>query len=323
MLDLTNPIYTDLESAREHLERTQWPDGPICPACGVINCATKLRGQTTRPGLYKCRACEGHFTVTVGTVLERSRIPLTKWILAAHLLASSKKGFSAHQLHRTLGVTYKTAWFMAHRLREAMSTLGAGPMLGGEGKIVEADETYHGKVANPATATTSGRKFTKGGSGAVNKRAIVSLVERGGSVRSFHVENANKASVAAIVNANINFESKLFTDESRLYAQTGQRFAEHATVKHAAKEYVRGEVHTNTIEGYFSIFKRGMTGVYQHCAEKHLHRYLAEFDFRYNNREALGIGDVQRALRLLGGAKGKRLVYRGITGVSELRLSDV
>ena len=311
--DAQNPIFTDLDAAREALEAVRWPDGPVCPHCGTTGDRIALvAGNGHRPGLYYCNECKGQFTVTVGTVFERSKVPLTKWWLATHLINSSKKGVSAHQIHRMLGVTYKTAWFMMHRIREAMRTGALGPM-GGSGQIVEADETYFGK---PETQRVSpqrkGRPFTgsKTGRGPANKRPIVALVERGGRVRTFHVPVADQASVQKIVKDNIARESRLHTDESRLYFGADQHFARHETVKHSAKEYVRDDVHTNSAEGYFSIFKRGMKGVYQHCSEKHLHRYLAEFDFRYNHRIRLGYNDGERAALAMKGIEGKRLTYR-------------
>jgi transposase-like protein len=309
------PHFNNDDEARKVLEGVLWPEGPVCPHCGVINKAY----ATKRAGVYRCatKFCRKDFTVTMKTVMERSHIALHKWLYAFHLMTSSKKGISAHQLHRTLGVTYRSAWFMAHRIREAMRAGGLGasvPPMGGNGKIVEADETYFGPIeaAKIRTKTTSGRKFTKGGrTGPSNKRPIVSLVERGGRVRSFHIASADKVSVQNIVLENIDRESRLHTDESKLYHGAALHFASHETVKHSAKEYVRGDVHTNSAEGYFSIFKRGMKGVYQHCKEKHLHRYLAEFDFRYNNRIALGINDGERAALVVKGVAGKRLTYRG------------
>lgn len=252
--------------------------------------------------------------MTVNTPMERSHIALHKWLQAFHRMCSSKKGVSAHQLHRTLDVTYRSAWFMPHRIRECMRTGGLAP-LGGEGKIVEADETYFGKVekAKVRTKTTSGRPYTRGskkGRGPANKRPIVALVERGGNVRTFHVPVADQTSVQKIVRENIARETRLHTDESRLYHGMDEHFAAHESVKHSADEYVRGDVHTNSAEGYISIFKRGMRGVYQHCGEKHLHRYLAEYDFRYNHRSALGIKDGERAALAIKGADGKRLTYR-------------
>ena len=303
-------IYTDENAAREHLESLNWPDGPVCPHCGTVNEATKLAGKSTRPGVYKCRPCQKPFSVTVGTVFERSKIKLNDWVHAVDIYTASKKGFSAHQLHRTLGVTYKTAWFMAHRIREAM-TEQKGPTnpVGGQGKIIEADETYFGKKADKPKVRTSGLPFIKSGK-AAHKIAIFSLVERGGKVRSFHVDRANAQTIADILFTNVKRDSTLHTDESNLYKVLGKEYASHDTVNHGHKEYVRGTVHTNTIEGFFSIFKRGMKGVYQHCGEQHLHRYLAEFDFRYNNRIAVGINDTIRSENALKGIVGKRLMYR-------------
>jgi transposase-like protein len=303
-------IYTDENAARAHLESLNWPDGPICPHCGTVNEATKLKGASTRPGVYKCRPCQKPFSVTVGTVFERSKIALNTWVHAVDIYTASKKGFSAHQLHRTLGVTYKTAWFMAHRIREAMTeTKGPKNPIGGEGKIIEADETYYGQKADKPKMTTRGRPFLKKGK-AAHKIAILSLVERGGKVRSFHVDRADAQTVASILFTNVKRDSVLHTDESKLYTKLGAEYASHDTVNHASGEYVRGAVHTNTIEGFFSIFKRGMKGVYQHCGEQHLHRYLAEFDFRYNQRTSLGYNDTMRAENALKGIVGKRLMYR-------------
>jgi len=305
-------IYTDETAAREHLEALLWPSGPTCPHCGNADGKriVKLEGKSTRPGVYKCNECRKPFSVTVGTVFERSHIPLHQWVYATHLLTTGKKGTSSHQLHRMLGVTYKTAWFMAHRIREAMRGEGLEP-LGGKGKVVEADETYFGPTENPhISPQRRGRPYKVGSRGPRDKRAILSLVERSGAVRSFHMPTADKHTVSRIVGENIATESRLHTDESNLYKSIGTVFSTHKTVRHSAGEYVRGKVHTNTIEGYFSIFKRGMKGVYQHCAEKHLHRYLAEFDFRYSHRIGLGVDDTQRAAIALQGAAGKRLTYR-------------
>ncbi|HEX3484268.1 MAG TPA: IS1595 family transposase [Micropepsaceae bacterium] len=300
-INLKAKIYNDEDAARAHLEKLQWPEGPVCPHCGVIDNAAKLEGKSTRPGVYKCRDCEKPFSVTVGTVFERSHIPLTKWLLATQLLTSSKKGISAHQLHRMLGVTYKTAWFMAHRIREAMTPKNP-PQLGGEGKTVEMDETYIGRRVGPH------------GAGIASKIAVVSLVERGGKLISFHLGKATKINVQAALHANVHPKSVLMTDESNFYKRdTGMK---HHTVTHSLGEYVRytkGEtIHTNTIEGVFSIFKRGMVGVYQHCGEQHLQRYLNEFDFRYSHRAALGVDDAERAEKALTGIGGKRLTYRRI-----------
>jgi transposase-like protein len=303
--------FHDEAAAYEYLEARIWAKGRFCPHCGSVERSSKMEGASTRVGVYKCYACRKQFSVKVGTVFESSHVKLHLWLQAVALLTSSKKGMSANQLHRILGVSLKTAWFMGHRIREAMRDGDLAPM-GGAGQIVEADETYFGPTGErKVSPQRKGRPFTKGGrTGPASKRAIVSLVQRGGKVRSFHVENADKSTVAKIVAENISNESRLHTDESRLYTEAGAAFASHETVKHSAKEYVRGDVHTNTIEGVFSIFKRGMKGNYQHCKEKHLHRYLAEFDFRYNNRVALGVNDLARADAALMGIVGKRLTYR-------------
>jgi transposase-like protein len=296
------------DAARAYLEALRWPNGPVCAHCGSANRAYAIKPA----GTYRCAEpeCRKNFTVTMSTPMERSHIALHKWLQAFHLMASSKKGFSAHQLHRTLGITYRSAWFMAHRVRECMRTGGISP-LGGTGKIVEADETYYGKTEEPRVSKQRrGRPYKVGSRGPRDKRPIVALVERGGEVRTFHVPVASKANVMAIVNENVLKETRLHTDESNLYRGADQHFASHETVKHSAHEYARGDVHTNSAEGYFSVFKRGMTGVYQHCAEKHLHRYLAEYDFRYNTRSKLGIEDGERAALAIKNATGKRLTYR-------------
>jgi transposase-like protein len=303
------PHFQTPESAREWLEKTRWPDGPVCSHCGTFNHAYK----TKKPGWYRCaeKECRKDFTVTTGTVMERSHIPLNKWLMAFYLMNASKKGMSAHQLHRALDLDYKSAWFLCHRIREAMRAGGLGP-LGGGGKVVEADETYYGSIEKSfrTTKTTKGRAFTKGGrTGPSNKRPILALVERGGNVRTFHVPVADKDTVTEIVRENIARETRLHTDESKLYFGSASHFAAHETVTHSHGEYVRGDVHTNSAEGYFSIFKRGMRGVYQHCKEKHLHRYLAEFDHRYNYRVALGYSDIDRTLAAIRGIAGKRLTY--------------
>jgi transposase-like protein len=306
------PHFQNDQAAREYLEKLLWPEGPVCPHCGVINHAY----ATKRPGVFRCAeaACRKDFTVTMRTVMERSKIALHKWLQAFHLMCASKKGVSAHQLHRTLGIGYEAAWFMAHRIREAMRDGGLSP-LGGEGKIVEADETYFGDIPEARRKPSKqrkGRPYTKAGrSGVGGKRTIIALVERGGSVRSFHPAHADGEIVAKIASENIARETRLHTDESRLYIKVGAQFATHKTVNHGAKEYARGDVTTNTVEGYFSIFKRGMRGVYQHCGEKHLHRYLAEYDFRYNHRVKLGFNDTDRSALAIKGAFGKRLVYGG------------
>jgi transposase-like protein len=316
------PHFRDDDAAREMLESILWPEGPVCPHCGVINHAY----VTKRPGVFRCaeKGCRKDFSVTMNTVMERSHIALHKWMQAFHLLCSSKKGVSAHQLHRTLEITYEAAWFMAHRIREAMRSGGLAP-LGGDGQIVEVDETYHRHAAEPPVSPQrKGRPYTKNRR---NNRPIVALVERGGRVRAFHVPVADQAAVEKIVRENIARESRLHTDESHLYHNAADHFKAHKTVKHSAKEYARKDyvghnkdktefyfenVHTNSAEGYFSIFKRGMRGIYQHCAEKkHLHRYLAEYDFRCNHRIRLGYNDGERAILAVKSAAGKRLTYRG------------
>jgi transposase-like protein len=297
-----NKIYTDDDAARRHLESLLWPDGPTCPHCGNADPQRihKLKGKSTRPGVHKCRECEKPFSVTVGTVFERSHVPLHKWVYAAHLLTASKKGISSHQLHRMLGVSYKTAWFMSHRIREGMRPTSMTPM-GGSGKFVEADETYIGTQEGYGGQRVSG--------GAV-KNMVLTLVERGGAARSFHTDGHSVASIVPIVRQNIRRESKLMTDAAQHYKVVGKEFAEHGRVEHKRGEYVRGEIHSNTVENYYSIFKRGMKGIYQHCSEKHLHRYLSEFDFRYSHRIALGVDDQVRAEKALQGITGKRLTYR-------------
>jgi transposase-like protein len=303
--NLANPIFSDETAARQWFEATRWPNGPICPKCGSAK-----HYATKKPGTYRCGApaCRKDFTVMTGTVMERSHAKLALWAAAFHMAASSKKGFSAHQLHRELGCQYNTAWFLHHRVMEAMrrGNLDLPPM-GGEGSIVEADETYFGDTDQPRVSPRrGGRPYRYPRKGPRNKRPIVALVERGGNVRTFHVPVADQVTVQKIVRDNIARESRLHTDESRLYFGMGEHFAEHESVKHSVKEYVRGDVHTNSAEGYFSIFKRGMRGVYQHCAEKHLHRYLAEFDFRYNTRK---ISDMERTELAVRGGEGKRLTY--------------
>ncbi len=325
MTDLTNPIFTAEDKAREHLEALRWPDGPVCPHCGATGedvAPVKVTGRQTkkepkggkhrppRKGLYYCNACEGQFTVTLGTVLEKSHIPLNKWLAGFFLMCSSKKGVSAHQLHRTLAVSYKSAWFMAHRIREAMRAGGLAPPMGGGGEPVEIDETYFGRKR--------GSKKVQGGH--QHKHAVMTLVNRRGEARSFHIDRARASDVLPIIRKNISDEAIAITDKSRIYDQLGGHATRHLTVNHARGEYVSLDrdawlleaVHTNTVEGYFSVFKRGMKGVYQHCSEKHLHRYLAEFDFRYSNRSALGVEDTERTERAIRGAEGKRLTYRRI-----------
>lgn len=312
MTDLTNPIFHDEDAARAHLEAQRWPTGPVCPHCGVIDQATRLAGESHRAGLLECRACRRQFSVTVGTVFERSHVPLHKWVLATHLITSSKKGMSAHQLHRMLNVAYRTAWFMAHRIREAMTDPSPGP-IGGEGKVIEADETYYGKAENfEAVSKRAKERGTRGKRGPSGKRPIVALVERGGAVRAMHMPKVTAKNVREALVRNADRNSRLHTDESNLYPKVGAEFAAHETVKHSAGEYARDDVNTNSVEGFFGIFKRGMAGVYHHCGEQHLQRYLNEFAFRYSHRSKLGIEDAERAAIALRGIQGKRLTYRRI-----------
>ncbi len=302
-MNLTDPIFTDADKARAHLERTRWPHGPICPHCGVVNEATAIKGRSARAGLYQCNACREQFTVTVGTVFERSKVPLNKWLLATYLMSSSKKGISAHQIGRTLGVTYKTAWFMCHRIREAMTPAHDAPM-GGNGTPVEVDETFIGKDTDAKHTGNALHTMCK----------VVSLVDRHtGRSKSFVVDHLSAASIWPIIAANVAREAHLMTDQARHYTKLGKEFAAHGVVNHAQGEYVLASnptVHTNTIEGFFGIFKRGMKGIYQHCGKQHLHRYMAEFDFRYSNRVALGVSDTMRTDEALRGIGGKRLTYR-------------
>jgi transposase-like protein len=316
---LSRPYFHDEAAAFQHVEEILWPEGPVCPKCGTVDRAYALKGVRTKPskknpngierhGLYKCAACRAQFTVRMGTVFEESHIPLHKWLQAIHLLCSSKKGISANQLHRVLEITLKSAWFLAHRIREAMRSDDFTPM-GGNGHTVEADETYIGRL--------KGVPKDRGGR---HKNMVLTLVERGGRASSFHIDSATVARVIPIVRENIAKESHLMTDEALPYRRVGQEFAFHGRVEHGADEYGRREtlatgefvnINTNTVEGYYSIFKRGMKGVYQHCAEHHLHRYLAEFDFRYSNRIARGVDDGTRAYLATVGVKGKRLTYGG------------
>ena len=298
----TAPHFQNDDAARTYLESVLWPDGPVCPHCGIINHAY----PTKRAGLFRCaeKACRKDFTVTMRTVMERSHIALHKWLQGFYLMASSKKGMSAHQVHRSLGITYRSAWFMWHRIREAMRAGGLAPM-GGAGGIVEVDETYIGRKA--------GMEVRQGG---WHKNAVLTLVERKGAARSFHVETATKEEIVPIVHANIASESHLMTDEASRYTKVGRKFAKHGVVDHSREEWgytdheTGVKININTVEGYYSIFKRGTVGVYQHCGERHLHRYLAEYDFRYSNRSALGVEDTERARRAVAGAAGKRLTYQ-------------
>ncbi len=303
---LSETRFQNEQAAFDYVEAHVWPVGRVCPHCGVVDQSGALKGASNRIGLYKCYACRKPFTVRIGTIFEKSHVPLRLWLQAMHLVCSSKKGISANQLHRTLGVTLKTAWFMGHRISEAMRSGDLYPM-GGAGGIVEVDETFIGRK--------EGVEMRRG---YAHKNVVLSLVERGGSVRSFHVDSTKKVDVLPIVEANIARESHVMTDEANQYAELRHDFAKHDAVDHGREEFgytdhrTGVKINTNTVEGYYSIFKRGMKGVYQHCAEKHLHRYLAEFDFRYSNRVKLGVNDVSRAERALKGIVGKRLTYQTI-----------
>ena len=306
-VDLANPIFTDLEAARAHFEAIRWPNGPYCPFCGVVDRVSPLGGKSMGPGWYHCKDCRKKFTAAVGTIYERSHIPLTKWLLATHLMCSSKKAMSAHQLHRMIGLPYKTAWFMAHRIREGMRDLKPTPM-GGSGKVVECDETYvGGKEKNKHRSKRNSKNI-----GAVGKEIVFSLVERGGKVRSHHVPVVTASNLRPILNEQLADAKKtrLMTDGEGQYRLVAPMFHSHETVNHGIGEYARGDVHTNTIEGYFSILKRGVAGTYHHISGQHLKRYLAEFDFRYNERQALGVNDAERTVKAVKGVVGKRLTYR-------------
>lgn len=304
-MNVSDPIFHDETKARKYLESVRWPDGPFCPHCGEAENIKRLKGKSHRPGLHQCNSCRGHFSVTVGTLYERSKVPLHKWLMATHLMCASKKGMSAHQLHRMLGVTYKTAWFMAHRIREGMRE-HKPDTLGGAGKYIEADETViGGKERNKHKSKRNPKNI-----GAVGKEIAFSLVERGGKVRSYHVTNVNAKTLRPVIVAQVDRKSFLMTDDAGQYRVIGPEFAGYETVNHGIEEYVRGDAHTNTIEGYFSILKRGITGVYHHVSQKHLRRYLGEFDFRYDERKGLGVSDAARAKKALKGIEGKRLTYR-------------
>ena len=306
MCDLTRPEFTDADKAREALERIRWPDGAACPHCGGTERVYPIKPnpeKKVRAGLYKCNDCLKQFTVTVGTVFEGSKVPLNKWWAAVHLMCASKKGISSKQLERMLGVTYKTAWFMSHRIREAMRQPGG--VMGSGGGAVEADETFIGrdKTVKPDR--------TKKGRGYAHKHKILALVDReSGQAKMMVVDDLKAATLAPLVRENVSHEARLMTDEASQYTLVGREYADHGVVHHGKSESAPGEIHTNTIEGFFSVFKRGMKGVYQHCAKHHLHRYTGEYDFRYNHRERLGYSDAERTAAALKGIEGKRLTYR-------------
>jgi transposase-like protein len=293
------PHFNDEAAAYAYVEARIWANGRVCPHCGVFERSAPLKGKSDRVGLYKCYACRKPFTVKIGSIFEDSHIAMRDWLTAMHLICSSKKGISANQLHRSLGITLKSAWFLGHRIREAMRAGDLAPM-GGVGGVVEVDETFIGRVEG----------IPKQKAGSAHKNVVLTLVERGGPARSFHIDSTRRVDVEGIMRANIRKESRLMTDEGRHYKAIGREFASHESVNHGKEEYVRGDVSTNTVENFYSVFKRGMKGVYQHCSEKHLHRYLAEFDFRYSNRVKLGVDDQERVELALVGIKGKRLTYR-------------
>lgn len=314
---LSKPYMHDEAAAFAHVESIIWPDGPVCPHCGNCGKVYVLAGVRSkpskknpegveRPGLKKCAECRKQFTVRIGTIFEESHIPLHKWLQAIHLMVSSKKGISSHQLHRVLEITHKSAWFMSHRIREAMRSDG-NVNFGNGGGVVEVDETFIGTK----------QKKAKGARGYAHKNAMLSLVDRTtGRAKSIIVDDVTRATLMPILRENIAKEATVYTDEAKQYTGIDKEFAEHDFTTHSKGEYGRGVVHTNTIEGYFSIFKRGMKGVYQHCGKKHLHRYAAEFEFRYNNRSGNGVEDVERGLITLRAMIGKRLTYRRVDQVS-------
>ena len=292
---LSASYFHDEAAAFEQLEATLWPQGPVCPKCGGMDRITVVKDG--RKGLRRCGPCKRQFTVTVGTVFESSHVKLSLWLQAVYLMCSSKKGISSHQLMRVLGVQYKTAWFMTHRIREAMAS-GNLPPMDGEGQVVEVDETFIGQ-----------KKDVPKQRGYAHKHAVLTLVQRGGASRSFHVDGTKASDLLPIIKANVLPGTRVMTDEAGQYASLGKHFAEHGFTRHGQGEYVVGDVHTNTVEGFYSVFKRGMKGIYQHCSERHLHRYVAEFDFRYSNRAKLGVDDQARTIAALQGIVGKRLTY--------------
>jgi transposase-like protein len=307
MSDLSNPIFHDEKAAREWLEGRIWAHGRFCPRCGAVDQSTLMQGKSHRPGLYQCNSCREPFTVTVGTLYERSHIPLHKWLAATHLMMASKKGISAMQVHRMLGISYKTAWFLCHRIRESLRETKLDTPLGGQNKVVEADETWiGGKEANKHKS-----KRAHAGRGPVGKEPVVALVERDGRVRSQHMPDVTAKNLRLALVTQVDRKSYLMTDESGAYIRVGREFGGHGTVNHSIEEYVRGGFwHTNTVEGYFSILKRGIVGTYHHVSQQHLKRYLAEFDYRYNERAALGMSDRDRMAKSITGIVGKRLTYR-------------
>jgi transposase-like protein len=293
--------FNDERAARTYLEKLRWPNGVVCPKCGAVDEATKLNsrpGSKTRPGVWKCRACRKQFTVTVGSVMEDSHIPLSKWAIAFHLLCASKKGMSAHQLHRMLGITYEAAWFLCHRIRHAMVPSAQPEKLRG---IVEVDETYiGGKKSNRLSKMGTGR-------GTADKIPVVSLVQRGGNVRSMVMPRVTVHNIRKVLREGVSPAATIMTDDLNVYKGLGRRYAAHHSVTHSQKEYVRGNAHTNTVEGYFGLLKRGVMGTYHHWSYHHLHRYLSEFDFRYNARNVTDVERTESAIRMVG---GKRLTFQ-------------
>lgn len=295
MLNLTDPVYSDENKARAHLEALHWPNGPVCPHCRETERVTKLAAKSARPGLHMCNACRKQFTVTVGTIMEDSKIPLTKWLMAYALINGSKKGFSAHQLHRSLGITYKSAWFLAHRIRETMTDDGSP--LGGPDMVIESDEAFVG-----------GFKKKRLSGKVAPKKKIVTLIERGGRARSFHITHIDHTNIRAALVTNAHRSSHLRTDDARFYNNIGKEFASHETTLHSNREFSRGDGnHSNTAENFFSILKRGVVGTYHHWSATHIHRYLAEFDFRYSTKK---ITDAERTEIAICNARGKRLMYQ-------------
>jgi len=299
---LSAPHFHSEEAAFAYVEAMLWPNGPVCPHCGNVDAAKigRLQGKSSRPGLRKCYACRKTFTVRIGSIFEDSHFPLRFWLQAIQLICASKKGMSTRQIQRAFNCSMKTAWFLTHRIREIMKRDDDlfQPPIGGEGKTLEADWTYVGR-----------KPGTKARKGAASMNPVFALVERDGTVRSFHVPNVRAENLGRVLAVHADPDSHFMTDEAPLFVGLGWNFRSHGHVKHSADEYVRGDIHTNTIEGFFSILKRGVYGTYQHVSEAHLHRYLAEFDFRYSNREKRGVDDVQRAALAVKGAKGRRLTY--------------
>ena len=310
-IEPNHPCYQDDEAARAQLETIRWPQGPFCPYCGNFDrvVPTITPNKAKSGGWYRCKDCRRNFTVRVGSIFHRSHVPLHKWLLAFRLVAGSKKGISAHQLHRHLHVDYKTAWFLEHRIRECMDEDDSGP-LGGEGKTVEADETFLNKQRGRGVWEFSNveQRWTK----RRDRRSVpvFALVERGGKARAMPISNTTSAELRRALKTHADIKSALMTDDWQAYQRPAREFASHETVNHHIEEWVRGKAHTNTVEGFFAVFKRGMKGVYQHCSEKHLARYLHEFAFRYSHRSALGVEDAERTTLAIQGAAGKRLQYR-------------